>query len=158
METKDLPVNRKQSISVNRLLQRMRDDLELEVLAGFQGLGRPVLSSDVNRPGLALGGYLDFFANDRIQILGNTEVNYMNQLKASTLQSRLYLRRQRACPWKTCALMLKPCLPRGQPTYTRQPLPWTMTRCLRSSNPCVRKRPVWPTRWRSGFGTLSTRG
>ena len=89
METQDLPVNRKRSISVGRLLERMTADIELEVLAGFQGIGRPVMISDINRPGLALGGYLDYFANDRIQILGNTEIHYMERLKPSALQARL---------------------------------------------------------------------
>ena len=52
----DLPVNRKKSIAVARLLDRMAHDLELEVLSGFQGIGRPVLTADVNRPGLAVSG------------------------------------------------------------------------------------------------------
>ena len=89
MDTQNLPVNRKESIPVARLLDRMADELELEVIAGFQGIGRPVLISDINRPGLALGGYLDYFANDRIQILGNTEIHYMEQLSMAELEARL---------------------------------------------------------------------
>ncbi len=89
MDTKNLPINRKSSIAVARLLDQMSDDLELEVVGGFQGIGRPVFISDINRPGLALSGYLDYFANDRVQILGNTEVHYMEQLPASALQRRL---------------------------------------------------------------------
>ena len=34
---------------------------------------RLVSSCDVNRPGLALGGYFDYFDNDRIQILAGRE-------------------------------------------------------------------------------------
>lgn len=89
MNTQDLPVNRKSSIAVARLLDRMRKDLDLEVLAGYQGMGRPVYSSDVNRPGLALSGYLEYFANDRIQILGNTEIHYMERIAPATLMKRL---------------------------------------------------------------------
>lgn len=89
MDTQNLPVNRKRSIAVARLLDRMTLDLDLEVLAGFQGLGRPVLISDVNRPGLALSGYLEYFANDRIQILGNTEIHYLERLPAAMLTQRL---------------------------------------------------------------------
>ncbi len=89
MDTQNLPVNRKASIPVARLLDRMADDLELDVIAGFQGIGRPVLISDINRPGLALSGYLDYFANDRVQILGNTEIHYMEQLSTAELESRL---------------------------------------------------------------------
>ena len=89
MDTANLPVNRKQSIPVARLLDRMAKDLDLEVAAGFQGIGRPVPISDINRPGLALSGYLDYFANDRVQLLGNTEIHYMEKLSASCLNSRL---------------------------------------------------------------------
>jgi len=89
MDTQDLPVNRKRYIAVARLLDWMTEDLELEVLAGFQGIGRPVLSSDINRPGLALGGYLEYFANDRVQILGNTEIHYMERLSTALLSQRL---------------------------------------------------------------------
>lgn len=89
MDTQRLRVNRKRSISVARLLERLTGQLELEVLAGFQGTGRPVFISDINRPGLAFSGYLDYFANDRVQVLGNTEIHYMERLSTSVLRSRL---------------------------------------------------------------------
>lgn len=89
MNTEDLQVNRKQSIAVARVLDRMTDDLDLEVLSGYQGMGRPVLTADVNRPGLALSGYLEYFANDRLQILGNTEIYYMERLPSALLAKRL---------------------------------------------------------------------
>ncbi len=41
---------------------------------------RLVSSPDVNRPGLALSGYLDFFDNDRLQILGKNEDGFLNNL------------------------------------------------------------------------------
>ena len=89
MDTTDLPVNRKQSIAVARLIDCMTNDLEFEVLAGYQGFGRPVYSSDVNRPGLAISGYLEYFANDRIQVLGNTEIHFMEGMSSSQLARRL---------------------------------------------------------------------
>ncbi len=89
MITADLPVNRKGHIAVARLMERMTADLELKVLGGFQGIGRPVMTSDVNRPGLALSGYLEYFANDRVQILGNTEIHYMERLSPAELVKRL---------------------------------------------------------------------
>ncbi len=89
MDTRSLPVNRKSSIAVARLLDQMTEDLELEVIGGYQGVGRPVFISDINRPGLALSGYLEYFANDRVQILGNTEIHFMEQLSTSELLHRL---------------------------------------------------------------------
>ena len=39
-----------------------------------------VCSCEVNRPGLVLSGYLDFFDNDRIQILGKNEMGFLNSM------------------------------------------------------------------------------
>lgn len=39
-----------------------------------------VCSCEVNRPGLVLSGYLDFFDNDRIQILGKNELGFLNSM------------------------------------------------------------------------------
>lgn len=89
MDTTDLPINRKKSIAVARILDHMQVDLGLEIMAGFQGLGRQVYSSDINRPGLAVSGYLEYFANDRVQLLGNTEIHYMETLAPSLLMWRL---------------------------------------------------------------------
>ncbi|MBI2421674.1 MAG: HPr(Ser) kinase/phosphatase [Candidatus Hydrogenedentes bacterium] len=89
MDTQDLPVNRQESIAVARLLDYMARDLELEVLGGFQGMGRHIFAADVNRPGLALSGYMEYFANDRVQVLGNTEIHFMERLTPATLEKRL---------------------------------------------------------------------
>ena len=41
---------------------------------------RLVVASDVNRPGLALSGYFDYFDNDRIQIIGRNEYGFLENL------------------------------------------------------------------------------
>jgi len=87
MNTQDLLVRRAGNLAVARLLDHFTDDLR--VIGGYQGMGRRMYTSDVNRPGLALGGYLDYFASDRVQILGNTEIHYMERLSTSELEYRL---------------------------------------------------------------------
>ena len=89
MDCENLPITRKNSIAVARLQEQMADDLDLRVIGGYQGMGRPVYTADINRPGLALSGYLDYFASDRIQILGNTEIHFMERLSPWELQWRL---------------------------------------------------------------------
>ena len=42
--------------------------------------GRKITESDVNRPGLELSGFYEFFNNKRIQIMGKTEEAYLNHL------------------------------------------------------------------------------
>lgn len=39
-----------------------------------------ISSMDVNRPGLALGGYLDYFDSERVQIVGKSEYGYLSDL------------------------------------------------------------------------------
>lgn len=74
-------------MAVARLLEHFPNDLK--VIAGYQGIGRQVYISDLNRPGLALSGYLDYFASDRVQVLGNTEIHYMERIPSSMLHYRL---------------------------------------------------------------------
>ncbi len=41
---------------------------------------RLVCSADINRPGLALSGYFDYFDSDRIQVMGKNEYGFMENL------------------------------------------------------------------------------
>ena len=41
-----------------------------------------IVSADIDRPGLELTGYLDFFDSTRIMILGYTEYSYLNRFGA----------------------------------------------------------------------------
>ena len=45
--------------------------------------------TDINRPGLALSGYLDYFDNDRIQILGKNEHGFLENLPHDLRASHL---------------------------------------------------------------------
>jgi HPr kinase/phosphorylase len=51
--------------------------LDLEVLYGGGTDEFEVSTSDVNRPGLALSGFFDYFTADRIQIIGKHEMTYL---------------------------------------------------------------------------------
>ncbi len=48
-----------------------------------------ISSKDVNRPGLILAGYEDYFDPERIQLLGFTEIGYLNSLSVSQRQQCL---------------------------------------------------------------------
>ena len=50
---------------------------------------RMVSSPDVNRPGLALSGYLDYFDNDRIQVIGRNEHGFLSSLPQDLRQSHV---------------------------------------------------------------------
>lgn len=48
-----------------------------------------VTSSEVNRPGLALAGYFDYFSGDRIQIIGKSESGFIEDLPEEVRNARL---------------------------------------------------------------------
>lgn len=65
-------------IAVQDLLNEKQAEWDLEVLAGARGLAScQVVTSDVNRPGMALAGYTGVFLSERIQIVGSTELQYL---------------------------------------------------------------------------------
>lgn len=53
-------------------------DLGLKCIAGKNGLDNIIESSNINRPGLALGGYFDRFAFNRVQVFGNGESYFLS--------------------------------------------------------------------------------
>lgn len=57
-----------------------RIDLQLRLLAGEGGLDKEIKSGEINRPGLALAGFFDYFAHERIQLFGKGETAFMTQL------------------------------------------------------------------------------
>ena len=56
------------------------DAFELSCIAGRRGLPRTIEVPDVNRPGLALAGFYEAFAYQRVQLFGRGETAYLNKL------------------------------------------------------------------------------
>ena len=57
------------------------NSLNLKCIGGRKGLSREINIPDINRPGLALSGFFDSFAFERIQIFGRGEVAYLRKLE-----------------------------------------------------------------------------
>ena len=71
---------RKRNITVGFLYEAMKGRLKLKALNGEAGFDNLIRDRNLNRPGLALAGYLALFTFDRVQLIGNTEIRYMNSL------------------------------------------------------------------------------
>ncbi|MGH7823344.1 MAG: HPr(Ser) kinase/phosphatase, partial [Candidatus Binatia bacterium] len=67
-------------VSIDELFAETRDALKLTLVAGRRGLSHSVEVPRVQKPGLALAGYLPQIHPDRIQVLGNTELSYLSTL------------------------------------------------------------------------------
>ena len=66
---------------INDVLEKKgKIDLQLCLIAGNAGLNREIKVGDVNRPGLSLAGFFDYFGYERIQVFGLGETAYMSQL------------------------------------------------------------------------------
>ena len=56
------------------------DSLHLHCVCGQGGLTRSITIADLNRPGLALSGFFDSFAYQRVQLFGRGECAYLQKL------------------------------------------------------------------------------
>jgi len=77
------------SIPVRYLYEHMHGDLDLEILAGEKGMDRAIRVARIQKPGLALAGYLDQLHKERVQILGATELSYLKTLGGEMADERL---------------------------------------------------------------------
>ena len=67
------------SVKLGKLIREFR----LEVLRGAAGYeDRPIRTENVNRPALQLTGFFDYFAPDRLQVIGRVEDTFLSGLTA----------------------------------------------------------------------------
>ncbi|MXZ07871.1 MAG: HPr(Ser) kinase/phosphatase [Gemmatimonadetes bacterium] len=76
-------------ISIGKMLEDYSDQLSLSSVAGQEGIGNTLSTSDVHRPGLALAGFLGLFTFDRVQVMGNTEMLYLASLDPDVCRQTL---------------------------------------------------------------------
>ncbi len=78
-------------LQVSAFYQENQDRLNLKLRNSPRGLTREITQKEIHRPGLALAGFIELFTYDRIQVLGNTEVKFLESL--STLERKKSLSR-----------------------------------------------------------------
>ena len=66
-----------------------RDALDLRCVGGRHGLTRELTVPDINRPGLALSGFFESFAYQRVQLFGRGETAYLQKLAAENKDDTL---------------------------------------------------------------------
>ncbi|MDF7807294.1 HPr(Ser) kinase/phosphatase [Pontiellaceae bacterium B12219] len=77
------------AITVKTLWEEGADILSLSIIAGEQYLDRKLPETTMNRPGLALTGFFQYFANQRLQIFGLAEFTYLKSLPQEEKMKRL---------------------------------------------------------------------
>ncbi len=71
------PETRPESVSVREFFDSFRDMLQMELLAGVEGLDNVISEKSINRPALAVTGYFKEFAHRRLQLFGAGEMAYL---------------------------------------------------------------------------------
>jgi HPr kinase/phosphorylase len=67
-------------IKVGRLYEDLKDRLDLKIVNAPHSFDREIKQKELNRPGLALSGFIEVFTYWRVQVMGNTELGYLNTL------------------------------------------------------------------------------
>src|SRR5262245_53471803 len=75
------------SIQVAELLKDHDYHLNLELVAGKNGLLKKITIPRIQKPGLALSGDTSNLHSGRLQVLGKSEVSYLNSLAPKKLQT-----------------------------------------------------------------------
>lgn len=70
-------------------LQKIVEEFSLEVLVGADFKNIPVTVADLNRPGLQLSGFFDYFDENRIQIIGKNESSYLLSFGKEQMERKL---------------------------------------------------------------------
>lgn len=65
-------------LTVGTLVERLRDVLELEVAGSADGLAREITTGEAQSPGLILTGWTGRFLHHRLQVMGETEISFIN--------------------------------------------------------------------------------
>ncbi|WP_456273344.1 HPr(Ser) kinase/phosphatase [Bacillus sp. AK031] len=65
------------------------EKFDLELVSGEEGLHRPIVTSDISRPGLEMAGYFNYYPAERIQLLGKTELSFLEKLDDTQRKSRM---------------------------------------------------------------------
>lgn len=67
----------------------LANKFQMEVVSGGEGLKREITVADLYRPGLEMAGYFQFHPQERVQILGKTELTFFKTLTAEERKVRM---------------------------------------------------------------------
>lgn len=97
-----------ESVSVRDFYQSCGDPLKLTLVESAPGLSNVIKEKSINRPALALTGYLKHFANKRLQLFGAGEMGYLRDLSVPMQNHVLTLIAQKGIPCMVISRNLSP--------------------------------------------------
>jgi len=70
-------------------VRKMVEDLKLEEINFPENDKKHITTTEINRPGIQIAGFFDYFAYERIQLIGKVEYKYMSTLTPEQRLERL---------------------------------------------------------------------
>lgn len=70
-------------------IQEISQDLNLEIVHQSSNPVLDITSSDINRPGLQLYGFYEYFDHDRVQIIGKAECSFLSTLSKGERRKKI---------------------------------------------------------------------
>lgn len=80
---------RQEYITVGSFYRNSKDKFRLKLFTDDAGFDKKITEQNLHRPGLALAGFVDLFSFSRVQVFGNTEMRYLNQLSDDLKREKL---------------------------------------------------------------------
>ncbi len=81
---------------------QLMEKFNLELLNEEEGIYRPILISDISRPGIEMAGYFNYYPAKRVQLLGKTELTFFSQLTEEEKTDRM----EQLCTYDTPAIII----------------------------------------------------
>jgi HPr kinase/phosphorylase len=82
------PAPDRAAVRVEELLGEELSDLQLRVLAGESSLANEIVNPRVQKPGLAFAGYFPYIKPGRVQIVGESEIEYLKTVSPGKRNDR----------------------------------------------------------------------
>ncbi len=76
------------TLTVGQFYRDHAEDLQLRLVGPERGFDRKILEPTINRPGLALSGFFQYFACKRVQVIGSAEMSYLKSLPDAEMRTR----------------------------------------------------------------------
>jgi HPr kinase/phosphorylase len=116
-QTLNSPAGTAAPLLVEELWKNQATALRLSLLAGQEGFKRTIRVADINRPGLTLAGFFEYYRGERIQVFGMGESAFLATL--SSAQRMEIFDRILPVPELPCLLL----------THGREPVPEMVEQC-----------------------------
>ncbi|MFV9510582.1 HPr(Ser) kinase/phosphatase [Tepidibacillus sp. LV47] len=85
----------------------LKDAFDLELVCELADLDRKITVSDLSRPGLEMAGFFTYYPYERVQILGKTELTFLEGLSSTVRKERM----EKLCHDETPSIIIARNLP-----------------------------------------------